>query len=133
MNGQFFTILSSGFSTSSFQVNFTTGAYALTAENPYGYAVFSPDFRVRQAATFNINEEYYGLVMDTKCTIWSNKASMLPLLFFDLAQKWTGSVHPRIAGVSVVPMYINATQTSSLSSFLPFGRWLSCSLRFHAD
>src|SRR5277367_675018 len=111
MNGQFFTILSSGFGPSSFQVNFTTSSYALTAERPYGYAVFAPDFRIRQAATFNINEEYYGMVMDTKCTIWSNKASMLPVLFFDLAQKWTSSVHKRIAGVSVVPMYINATQT----------------------
>lgn len=117
MNGQFFTILSSGFGPSSFQVNFTTGAYALTAENPYGYAVFSPDFRVRQAATFNINEEYYGLVMDTKCSIWSNKASMLPLLFFDLGQKWTSSVAPRIAGVSVVPTYINATQTLAYQVF----------------
>src|SRR5271157_4406951 len=110
MNGQFFTILSSGFGPSSFQVNFTTSPYGLTAENPYGYAVFNPDFRVRQAATFNINEEYYGMVMDTKCSIWSNKATMLPLLFFDLASKWSASVHPRIAGVSVVPTYINATQ-----------------------
>src|SRR5271157_6255854 len=111
MNGQFFTILSSGFGPSSFQVNFTTSAYGVTAENPYGYAVFAPDMRVRQAAKFNINEEYYGLVMDTKCTIWSNKASMIPLLFVDLATKWTASVHKRIAGVSVVPIFSGGVLT----------------------
>jgi hypothetical protein len=58
-------------------------------QGSYGYAVYNPDFRTRQNATFIINEEYYGFVMDTKCTIWSNKASMIPLLFFDLADVWT--------------------------------------------
>src|SRR5271157_236516 len=109
MNGQFFTVSATGLSSTTFQVNFTHAAYGTTAENPYGYAVFAPDMRVRQTAKFNINEEYYGMVMDTKCTIWSNKASMIPLLFVDLALNWTSSVHKRIAGVAVVPTYIGTT------------------------
>jgi hypothetical protein len=56
--------------------------------------------RVRNAAYFTINEEYYGFVMDTKCMIFSNKSSMFPLLFFDLVDTW-GATNPRIAGVAV--------------------------------
>ncbi len=56
--------------------------------------------RVRNAAYFTINEEYYGFVMDTKVMIFSNKSSMLPLLFFDLVDTW-GSTAPRVAGVAV--------------------------------
>jgi hypothetical protein len=88
-----------------------------------GYAVYNPDFRTRQNALFVINEEYYGLVADTKCTIWSNKASMIPLLFFDLADVWVSSTAPRIAGVAVVPMYfsytngVTATQTLGYQVF----------------
>jgi hypothetical protein len=78
-------------------------------QGSYGYAVYEPDFRTRQNATFVINEEYYGFVMDTKCTIWSNKSSMIPLLFFDLADVWTGSTAPRIAGVAVVPTWFSYT------------------------
>jgi hypothetical protein len=59
------------------------------------------DARIRGSATFVINTEYYGMVMDTKCLIFSNKASMVPILFFDLADTWTASTHPRIAGVAV--------------------------------
>lgn len=56
--------------------------------------------RVRNAAYFTINEEYYGFVMDTKCMIFSNKSSMLPLIFFDLVDTW-GTTNPRIAGVAI--------------------------------
>jgi hypothetical protein len=77
---------------------------------PAGYAVANPDMRIRQAATFVINEEYYGFVADTKCTIWSNKSSAIPLLFFDLADKWTSSVHKRVAGVAVVPAFTSTGQ-----------------------
>lgn len=59
------------------------------------------DQRVRNAAYFTINEEYYGFVVDTKCLIYSNKSSMFPLIFFDLIDVWTSSVAPRIAGVAV--------------------------------
>lgn len=64
-----------------------------------GATVAFDDFRVRASATFYINEEYYGMVMDTKCLLFSNKASMIPLLFFDLTDTW--GANKRIAGVAV--------------------------------
>jgi hypothetical protein len=65
-----------------------------------GATVAFDDFRVRNAATFYINEEYYGMVMDTKCLIFSNKASMIPLLFIDLTDTW--GANNRIAGVAAL-------------------------------
>lgn len=102
LNGALLTVLAGSTST-SFTANWTHGNYAAIADN--GVVVYKPDFRIRGAATFIINEEYYGFVMDTKCTIWSNKSSMFPLLFVDLADVWTASTAKRIAGVSVVPIY----------------------------
>jgi hypothetical protein len=98
LNGQLVTV-NSGATTTQFTATVTGPTYGQTGD--YGVAVFNPDFRVRNAATFVINEEYYGLVMDTKCSIWSNKSSMFPLLFFDLANLWTGSTAKRIGGVAV--------------------------------
>ena len=114
LNGALLTIATA--SGSQFTANFTHGTYGPTAETQ-GTATFNPDFRVRNTATFIINEEYYGLVMDTKCTIWSNKTSMIPMLFVDLADIWTGSTAKRIAGVAVVPTYINATKVLSYQVF----------------
>jgi hypothetical protein len=111
LNGQLVTIATA--SSTQFTASIVHSAYGVTAD--YGTAVYNPDFRVREAATFIINEEYYGLVMDTKCTIWSNKASMFPLVFFDLADTWTGSTAKRIAGVASVPVYYtNATPAQQL-------------------
>ncbi len=115
LNGQLWTIATA--SGSLFTINVVHGVYGTQTETNGGTAVYNPDFRVHQPATFIINEEYYGLVMDTKCSIWSNKSSMVPLLFFDLADTWTGSAAKRIAGVSVVPTYINATQVLSWQIF----------------
>lgn len=103
-------------SGTQFTAAFTHSNYGPTGESQ-GTATANSDFRVHQAATFNINEEYYGMVMDTKCTIWSNKSSMIPLLFIDLAGTWSGSTAKRIAGVAVVPIYINTTQTLSWQVF----------------
>jgi hypothetical protein len=114
INGALLTVLA-GATTTSFTANWTHANYAPAAEE--GCATANPDFRIRQHATFHINEEYYGTVMDTKCAIWSNKASMFPLVFFDLADTWTTSVAKRIAGVAVVPFNINATQTLSYQIF----------------
>src|SRR5271157_4056528 len=119
-NGRFFTVTShvgGGPTYGGFvATGYNPGAYGPTTEIiggtgslPAGYAVANPDMRIRQAATFVISEEYYGFVADTKCTIWSNKSSAIPLLFFDLADKWTSSVHKRVAGVAVVPAFVNAT------------------------
>src|SRR5579863_871828 len=116
VNGALLTVSATGLSSTQFEAAWTHADYA-TASETYGTATFNPDFRVRNAATFIINEEYYGFVMDTKCTIWSNKASMFPLVFFDLADMWTGSTAKRIAGVAVVPTYINATQVLSYQVF----------------
>jgi hypothetical protein len=114
LNGALLTVLA-GATTTGFTANWTHANYAPAAEN--GVATAFPDFRVRQHATFHISEEYYGTVTDTKCAIWSNKASMFPLVFFDLADTWTASVAKRIAGVAVVPYYINATQILSYQVF----------------
>lgn len=100
-NGQLVTVLSTGLSALQFEANINNGNYGPTAEPTTAVASVNPDIRIRQAATFIINEEYYGFVMDTKCTIWSNKSSAIPLLFFDLADTWTSSLAPRIAGVAV--------------------------------
>jgi hypothetical protein len=118
LNGYYVTITSQS-STQFVATGVAHTAQSFTAET-YGYAVFNPDFRTRQNATFIINEEYYGFVMDTKCTIWSNKASMLPLLFFDLADVWTSSTAPRIAGVAVVPMYFSYTNGVTPTSTLGY-------------
>jgi hypothetical protein len=101
-NGQVLTVLSTGLSGLQFEANWTASNYSSSPESTSGaVASLNPDIRIRQAATFTINEEYYGLVSDTKCSIWSNKSSMLPLVFFDLADTWSASVRPRIAGVAV--------------------------------
>ena len=78
--------------------NFGVNTTQITTQYPWQR--INDEFRVRNASMFPINEEYYGFVMDTKCMIFSNKASMLPLLFFDLVDTW-GSTKPRIAGVAV--------------------------------
>jgi hypothetical protein len=114
LNGAMLTVLA-GSTNTSFTANWTNGNYAAIADN--GAVVYKPDFRIRNAATFIINEEYFGTVMDTKCAIWSNKSSMIPLLFFDLADTWTSSAAKRIAGVAVVPLYINATGAQSWQIF----------------
>src|SRR5271166_4195008 len=105
LNGQLLTVLSSGLSSTQFEANWTHANYSTANETQGGTAVYNPDFRVRNAAVFVINEEYYGFVMDTKCTIWSNKSSMFPMVFFDLADTWTGSTAKRIAGAASVPVY----------------------------
>jgi hypothetical protein len=64
-----------------------------------GATTAAQDQRVRQTSYFTINDEYYGFVMDTKCLIYSNKASMVPLIFFDLTDTW--GANKRIAGVAV--------------------------------
>lgn len=88
---------------------FAVNAAQTLAEYPWqrsGGLVTSPpastaqEQRVRNAAYFTINEEYYGFVMDTKCMIFSNKSSMFPMLFFDLVDTW-GDISPRVAGVAV--------------------------------
>jgi hypothetical protein len=100
-NGQVVTVLSSGLSNLQFKANLTTGVWGPVAETQTAVASINPDIRIRQAATFIINEEYYGFVSNTQCSIWSNKSSMIPLVFFDLSDTWTTSLAPRIAGVAV--------------------------------
>jgi len=112
LNGQLWTVATA--TSTQFTINTVHSVYSAQGETSGGIAVYNPDFRVRQAATFNINEEYYGLVMDTKCSIWSNKSSMVPLLFFDLADTWTGSTAMRIAGVATVPTYYTSNSTQVL-------------------
>jgi hypothetical protein len=116
-NGQVLVVLSAGLSSSQFSANWNQGNYSAQSEpQPSAVASYNPDLRIRQNATFVINEEYYGFVSDTKCTIWSNKSSMIPLLFFDLADTWTGSTAPRIAGATVTgvnPGNITSVQVTS--------------------
>jgi hypothetical protein len=107
LNGALLTVSTA--TSLQFTAAWTHGNYATSNETQGGAATKFQDFRVRNAATFIINEEYYGMVMDTKCTIWSNKSSMFPLLFVDLADTWTGSTAKRIAGVTAVPVFINST------------------------
>ena len=114
LNGALLVVLA-GATTTSFTANWTHADYAAIADN--GAVVYQPDYRIREKATFIINEEYYGTVMDTKCAIWSNKASMVPLIFFDLADTWSASTAKRIAGVASVPVFINATATQAWQVF----------------
>jgi hypothetical protein len=108
LNGALLTVLP-GATTTSFTANWTQGNYASQSDS--GAVVYKPDYRVREKATFIINEEYYGTVMDTKCAIWSNKSSMFPLVFFDLADTWTTSTAKRIAGVAVVSIFSSGLPT----------------------
>jgi hypothetical protein len=98
LNGLMFTVATA--SPTQFTATFIRSNYGPTSEGQ-GVASFNQDIRIREDATFTINEEYYGTVADTKCAIWSAKSSMYPFLFFDLADSWTLSVRPRIAGVAV--------------------------------
>lgn len=107
LNGALLTVITA--SSTQFTANWTHADYATSNETQGGAVTKSQDFRVRNAATFIINEEYYGMVMDTKCSIWSNKNSMFPLVFVDLADTWTASTAKRIAGATAVPVFINST------------------------
>ena len=116
LNGALLTV-NSGATSTSFSANWVHADYTPSSETQGGTACKFQDFRVRQHATFIINEEYYGFVMDTKCSIWSNKNSMFPLLFVDLASTWTGSTAKRIAGVASVPVFNNTTATQAWQVF----------------
>ena len=59
------------------------------------------DQRIRERAMFYINEEYYGIVQETKVVILSNKTTPIPLIFFDLADTWGSATGSRCAGVCV--------------------------------
>lgn len=114
-NGQVVTVLASGLSGLQFEANWTHGNYGPSSEGT-AVASYGNDIRIRQAATFTINEEYYGFAMDTKCCIFSNKSSMIPLLFFDLVDTWGASVAPRIAGVTVTGVSQNPITSVQIAS-----------------
>ena len=56
--------------------------------------------RVKTSATFQLNEDYYGIVVDTWLSIYSSKTSFIPVYMLDLATSWPSSTHPRPAGVA---------------------------------
>jgi hypothetical protein len=59
--------------------------------------------RIRGAARFEINEEYYGFVYGTNASIHSTKMGLHPVLFIDLKAIWPSATKPRIAGVASTP------------------------------
>jgi hypothetical protein len=61
----------------------------------------STDRRIRTNATFQINEEYYGVVQSALLMIFSNKSNAIPLYYLDMLAKWPTATAPRIAGVAV--------------------------------
>ena len=60
------------------------------------------DFRTQQHAILPINQEYYAIIVQSKISIHSNKATTYPLGFYDLSTLWTSAVDKRIAGACVV-------------------------------
>ena len=65
------------------------------------------DPRNRNSACFQLNAEYYGFVVDSWLTIYTNKTSFLPVQLTDFATSWPSSLHPRIAGVASDPVSLN--------------------------
>ena len=65
------------------------------------------DPRIRGAATFNINYEYYGFVVDSWILVYSNKTSFCPVYVKDLSTIWPAATHPRIAGIASDPTTLN--------------------------
>jgi hypothetical protein len=78
--------------------------FASPADSAPNLAAYQTDIRVRNNASLHINDEYELYVQETKFAIFTNKASLYPLVFIDLLDTWNSGTWAqgfRIAGAAV--------------------------------